>query len=67
MKFRLKSGRYIGKQFRFPYEVVDFVDGNDFLPWFRSKLEDKKELQSEGKLSEGNCISQNLCYRIKLQ
>ena len=55
MRFCLKGGRNFGKKFRLPYEIVDFVNGDDFLPWFRSKLE------NEGKRSKGTCtcISQN--------
>lgn len=67
MKISIVSGKTINKHFKWPYEIVDFVDGDDFFPWLRSKsdvfisFEDKKQLQSES----GNIII--LVLFIKLQ
>ena len=59
MRIRVMSGKTFSKYFQRPHEIVDFVDGDDFFPWLKSKSQvficfvDEKTLQIQGKLSEG--------------
>ena len=64
IKITVRSGKTINKYFHRLHKIIDFLDGNDFFPWLRSKshvfvcFEDKNKIQSEGSLNEGTYNSQ---------